>query len=106
MSRLDRITDWGALSERAGYRVGTLADRVGVTERQLRRYFRAKFGQSPHSWMAESRLQGVRELLAEGNPVKVVAIKAGYSQQGNLARQFKQYYHVSPSSIRSPQNAR
>ena len=105
MSRLDRITDWEALIERAGYRVGTLADQVGVTERQLRRYFLARFGQTPHSWITERRLHAVTASLTKGDSVKVAALNAGYSQQGNLARQFKQYYHISPSSVRRPQAA-
>jgi len=71
-----------------------------VTDRQLRRYFRTKFGSSPHTWMTLNRLQKARPLLSRGHLVKQIAARAGFSQQANFSRQFKRYYNASPSAFR------
>lgn len=101
-SRLDHITDWQTRAERARFRVNILAKICGVTDRQLRRYFTAKFGSSPHSWLTITRLEKVRPLLCQGDLVKEAAAIAGFSQQANFSRQFKRFYHANPSSFRVP----
>jgi|SRR5208282_4094650 len=99
-SRLDRVTDWGTRAEEAHYRVADLAKMCGVTERQLRRFFRKKFGHAPHFRIAARRLEAARRLLAGENLIKEIAFEAGFSHQENFSRQFKQYYHVRPSEMR------
>ena len=101
-SRLDAITDWEARAQRANFHVAALADQCEVTERQLRRYFRAKFGMSPNLWLTVARLELVQPLLQRGQSVKEIAAQIGFSQQGNLTRRFKQQYKVTPSSLRNP----
>jgi AraC-like DNA-binding protein len=49
--------------------------------------------------MTSNRLNIVRQLLATGRLVKEAAFTAGFRQQGNLTRQFKKYYKVSPRSL-------
>ena len=100
-SRLDAITDWASRAQRANFRVATLAGRCEVTERQLRRYFRTKFGMSPNHWLTATRLKLVEPLLQRGQSVKEIAAQIGFSQQGNLTRRFKQRYNVTPSSLRN-----
>src|ERR1022692_821648 len=100
-SRLDAITDWASRAQRTNFRVATLADQCEVTERQLRRYFRTKFGMSPNLWLTEARLELVQPLLQRGQSVKEIAAQIGFSQQGNLTRRFKQQYKVTPSSLRN-----
>lgn len=39
-------------------------------------------------------------MLASGALVKEVAAMAGFSQQGNFTRRYKQYYKVNPSASR------
>jgi transcriptional regulator GlxA family with amidase domain len=99
-SRLDRITDWDRLATESRFRVAALADACDVTERQLRRYFQATFGCSPHTWMSARRLQKVHLLLRHGRLVKEVAASAGFAHQSSFARRFKQQYSVSPSASR------
>jgi AraC-like DNA-binding protein len=101
-SRLDHIADWEARAEQACYRVGILADLCGVTERQLRRYFRGRFGSTPHLWLASSRLHKSHELLSAGDLVKQAATEVHFSSQASFSRQFKRYYKINPSSVRTP----
>ncbi len=100
-SRLDAITDWPTRAQRANFHVATLAGQCEVTERQLRRYFRTKFGMSPNLWLTAARLELVRPLLQRGQSVKEIAAQTGFSQQGNLTRRFKQQYKITPSSLRN-----
>ena len=101
-SRLDAITDWATRAQRANFCVATLAGQCEVTERQLRRYFRTKFGMSPNLWLTAARLELVQTLLQRGQSVKEIAAQIGFSQQGNLTRLFKQQFKVTPSSLRNP----
>jgi transcriptional regulator GlxA family with amidase domain len=101
-SRLDTITDWDTRAQQAKFHVATLARQCDITERQLRRYFRIKFGVSPNHWLANVRLELIPQLLQHGQTVKEIAAQTGFSQQGNLTRRFKQQYKVTPSSLRSP----
>jgi AraC-like DNA-binding protein len=104
-SRLDTITDWEARAEMVGFRVSDLARRCRVTDRQLRRYFRFKFGSSPHNWMAATRLQKVAPLLYGDELVKEVAARAGFSRPENFARQFKRLYKATPTALRAQSGA-
>src|SRR3974390_1521480 len=99
-SRLDYVQDWNKLAARAHFRVAVLARDCGVSERQLRRYFRKQFGRSPREWMTITRLGKVRPLLTTGKSVKEIATPAGFNHQSNFARSFKNYYHATPSSQR------
>jgi AraC family transcriptional regulator len=101
-SKLDNISDWKARSQQAHFRVALLARSCGVTERQLRRYFRKMFGVAPHAWISAKRLEGVRPLLATNYLIKEVAAQAGFSQPGNFSRKFKQHYKISPSRCGVP----
>jgi len=78
-----------------------MAEELGVTDRQLRRFFWAKFGQSPHAWVTSNRLEEARQELTQGSLVKQAAMSVGFTKQGNLTRQFKRYFQVTPSSLRS-----
>jgi AraC family transcriptional regulator, regulatory protein of adaptative response / DNA-3-methyladenine glycosylase II len=99
-SRLECIIDWELRAEQARYRVANLSEVCGVTNRQLRRFFHEKFGCSPHAWMITKRLEKTKSVLTEGKLIKEVAFEAGFSQQENFSRQFKQYYGVPPSELR------
>lgn len=100
-SRLDAITDWAARAQRANFHVATLAGQCEITERQLRRYFRMKFGMSPNLWLTDARLELIPPLIQRGQTIKEIAAQTGFSQQGNLTRRFKQEYHITPSSLRT-----
>jgi AraC-like DNA-binding protein len=100
MSRLDLITDWESRAEQVRFNVSALAKGCGVTDRQLRRYFQTRFGNTPHAWMTLARLQRVEPLLSGGALVKEAAASAGFSRQTNFTRQFKRYYNANPTDFR------
>jgi len=83
---------------RADYRVAALAGHCNITERQLRRYVRLKFGKTPHAWLTEERLARATELLAHGALVKETAAETGFKQPGHFSRVFKKHFKRNPRS--------
>src|ERR1051325_11434071 len=98
-SRLARVTDWEGLAEQAAYNAKDLAERCGVSLRQLERFFPPVMGLPPQRWLNALRQQKAFELIASGRSVKEVSICLGYKQSSHFSRQFKQFHGVPPSKI-------
>jgi AraC-like DNA-binding protein len=99
-SRLRSIENWAALAKASRYRSTDLAQRCGVSTRQLERYSKAVFGASPHQWMQVLRLQGVVALIQRGTILRDIAKEAGYADVAHLSHDFKGYFGVCPSRFR------
>ena len=79
----------------------TLADRIGVGERHLRRLFAQEFGVTPVAYRNSRRLQLARRLLSESAmPVGEVALAAGFGSLRTFNRRFLQAYRQAPSELR------
>jgi AraC family transcriptional regulator of adaptative response / DNA-3-methyladenine glycosylase II len=88
----------GFLNERS---VNALAQRVGVTERHLRRIFAAQFGVSPVEFAQTHRLLMAKRLLTDtALPVAVVASTAGFGSVRRLNDLFRQRYGLNPLRLR------
>lgn len=96
-SRLDRITDWKRIARKAGYRVRLLAERTGVTERQLERYFRARCAPRPKVWLDHLHMADARRRLRRGMMVKQVAAQFGFKHVQGFTRAFERVFGVAPS---------
>ena len=82
MTRALRLIDEGALD---GSRVGNLAMRLGVGERQLRRLFRERLGVSPQQVAQARRVLLARRLLDEtALPTADIAAAAGFGSPRRL----------------------
>jgi AraC-like DNA-binding protein len=95
---LDRIR------ERPGddWRVGTIADRLGVTPQHLGRLFRGATGRSPKEYVLEARTQAARAYLTESSlPVKRIAAELGFHDEFHFSRQFRSRTGVTPSAWRA-----
>ena len=94
----------GGLLDRAD--VATLAARVGVGERHLRRLFEAELGAGPVEIAATRRLLFAKKLLAETRlPVTQVALAAGYGSVRRFNTAFKASYGQPPRTLRRPRAA-
>lgn len=100
-SRLDAIRDWEARAAEADFRVDRLAERCGVTERQLRRYISLKFDCSPRVWITRIRLEKAQLLIREGKLIKEASAEVNFLHQGSLSRRFKTEYHRTPTTFRA-----
>jgi AraC-like DNA-binding protein len=94
---LSRSNQWVRLAKECLYDERLVARRCTVSVRQLQRYFLDDFGRSPKAWLNEQRMVAARNLLFEGNPVKMVASQLGFKQPSHFCREFKRSYRMTPS---------
>lgn len=73
-----------------------LAQRVGVSDRTLRRGFQAVFQTTVLGYLTEQRLRWAEHLLRQGYTVAEVVHRCGYSNQGHFAAAFKRKFGITP----------
>lgn len=78
-----------------------LAQQAGMGPWSFGKRFRQSFGQAPHAYLVERRVERARQLLAQGRlPVKAVASACGFSDQAHLTRVMQQKLGVTPGALR------
>ncbi len=88
----------GYLDEHSVDRLGV---RLGVTDRHLRRVFRAEFGVAPVAYTQTQRLLLAKRLLSDtALPVTEVALASGFASLRRFNALFAQRYRLSPSQLR------
>ncbi|WP_341678957.1 AlkA N-terminal domain-containing protein [Niveibacterium sp. SC-1] len=81
--------------------LATLAARLGVSERHLRRAFQAEFGVAPVAWLQTQRLLLAKRLLTDTRlPLTEVAFAAGFGSLRRFNALFKTRYGLAPSRLR------
>jgi len=81
--------------------VASLAARVGVTDRHLRRLFQDHFGVAPADFLRTRRLLLAKRLLTDtGLPITEIALAAGFGSLRALQVAFARHYRMPPSSLR------
>ncbi|TFZ05990.1 DNA-3-methyladenine glycosylase 2 family protein [Ramlibacter henchirensis] len=87
--------------------VESLAARLGVSERHLRRIFEAQFGVSPLQYLQTRRLLTAKQLLADtALPITQVALASGFGSLRRFNAAFVQHYGLSPTRLRREGTAR
>jgi AraC family transcriptional regulator of adaptative response / DNA-3-methyladenine glycosylase II len=98
------ITD-GAL-DGDGTSVETLAERLGIGERQLRRLFLQHLGASPISVAQTRRVLFAKQLIHETQiPMTDVALAAGFGSVRRFNEIFRDLFHRPPSALRRKTSA-
>jgi len=78
-----------------------LAQRLGVTDRHLRRIFNQVHGVSPLAYLSTQRLLLAKQLLTDTViPVTEVALATGYASLRRFNASFVERYRMSPSALR------
>ncbi|MFF0379274.1 helix-turn-helix domain-containing protein [Actinoplanes missouriensis] len=85
----DRVMVALAGAARAGVPVGTVADRCGLSARQLQRRSNTAFGYGPKTLHRILRLQRAVALARTGRPFAAVSADVGYADQAHLAREVR-----------------
>ncbi|CAG2144446.1 DNA-3-methyladenine glycosylase 2 family protein [Ralstonia mannitolilytica] len=94
-----RMIDEGFLQE---HDLAALAAAVGVTDRHLRRIFRAEFDVSPIDYAQTQRLLLAKRLLTDtALPVGEVAFAAGFGSVRRLNSGFTEQYGFAPTRLRA-----
>jgi AraC family transcriptional regulator of adaptative response / DNA-3-methyladenine glycosylase II len=81
------------------YRMSSLCDRIGVSERHLRRVFEEGIGIAPKEWLRQERMVAARSRLREGSPIKEVAIDLGFTTPKMFSRDFQTFHGVKPTEF-------
>ena len=81
--------------------IPAIADRVGLSQRQLERLFKTHYGCSPLDHYVRIRLERARNLLFE-SPLTVtdVALAVGFSTTGHFSRKYAERFGVTPGADR------
>ena len=98
-SRLNRISNWEALTKDSHYSPRELARLCNVSLRQLERYFHEAWGTGVKARLTEMRLREALELLSREECVKAVSNALHYKQVSHFSRDFKRCFGVSPASF-------
>ena len=94
---LDDPECWGE----AAPSVATLAQRLGVSDRHVRRIFEAQFGVSPLQYLQTRRLLTAKQLLTDTDlPVAQIALCAGYASVRRFNAAFVTHYRLNPTQLR------
>jgi AraC family transcriptional regulator of adaptative response / DNA-3-methyladenine glycosylase II len=100
VARAMRLITEGALDGDGG--VASLADRLGVGDRHLRRLFAKHLGASPIAILQTQRIHFARRLLDETTlPITDLALRAGFSSIRRFNDVFRRTFAVAPSRVRS-----
>jgi AraC family transcriptional regulator of adaptative response / DNA-3-methyladenine glycosylase II len=81
--------------------VGSLAERLGVGERQLRRLFRRHLGAAPIAVAQTRRVLLAKQLIHETRlPMMDVALAAGFGSTRRFNETFRQLFGRPPGALR------
>jgi len=103
-SRLDAIADWRRIARKAKYRVDMMAEVVGVTPREIERFFSQRLRLSPKEWVDNLRMEDARRCLRRGLPIKEVAMRLGFKHAQDFSRAFIRINGAPPSQVRFPKS--
>jgi AraC family transcriptional regulator, regulatory protein of adaptative response / DNA-3-methyladenine glycosylase II len=78
-----------------------LAQRLGVSDRHLRRIFEAQWGVSPLQYLQTRRLLSAKQLLTDTRlPVTQIATLSGYASVRRFNAVFVEHYRMQPTALR------
>jgi AraC-like DNA-binding protein len=76
-----------------------LAELSALSVSRFATVFRQQFGLSPYKYLCRVRVRRAQSLLLAGVPGAVVAAEVGFFDQSHLARHFKRFCGVTPSTF-------
>jgi AraC family transcriptional regulator of adaptative response / DNA-3-methyladenine glycosylase II len=81
--------------------MATVAAKLGVSERHLRRIFEAQWGVSPLQYLQTRRLLSAKHLLTDTRlPITQVATLSGFASLRRFNAAFVQHYRLQPRALR------
>ena len=98
-SRLPPSHHWPHLANDVDYHAGTLADRFGLSLRQVERFFEENVGMAPKAWLHIQRMIKARYRLLELRRVTPVAQEFGYKHVCHFSRDFQKCYGMPPTEF-------
>ena len=82
--------------------LGMLAAVAGLSVHHFAREFKQSAGVTPHHYLTQRRVERAQQMLTRtGLSLSEIAYATGFSDQGHLARHFRQMLGTTPGSFRS-----
>ena len=92
------------LLERGELQVREVAAACQLSPRQFARLFRITFQRSPHTFLVERRVDGLKRLLLSSDvSLADAAAQAGFADQASMSRSFRHVVGASPGAWRTSQ---
>lgn len=104
-AKLSRITNKIILIVKSNYRKGlsltSIAEMLNMSSKYIGRVFLQDAGIKFSAYLTAYRMMKARQLIENSQEkISVVANMVGYSQLNNFYVHFKNYYHISPGTLR------
>ena len=81
--------------------VEELAQRVGLSRRELLRRFRGELNTTPSAILAQRRLERARSLILNSRlPMAAIASAVGFSSQAHLTSSYRRHFGITPAQQR------
>ena len=81
--------------------VAELANRIGVSRRELLRLFRRELNNTPSKILAQRRLDRARSLILNTRlPMTTIADSVGFSSQSHLTSSYHTQFGITPAQQR------
>ena len=78
-----------------------LSQRLGVSDRHVRRIFEAQLGVSPLQYLQTRRLLSAKQLLTDTDlPITQIALSSGFGSVRRFNAAFVGHYHLNPTALR------
>lgn len=98
---IDEPDAWPDAAEGEAPGAARIAQRLGVSDRHLRRIFEANFGVSPLQYLQTRRLLAAKQLIADTRlPMAQVALASGFASVRRFNAAFMDHYGLNPSALR------
>src|SRR5436309_7758728 len=94
-------SDWKERAKVAHYRVSSLACGAKTSRQNLHNYFLRRFRMSPKQWLDEQKLRDALPLLRNGDLIKELHERFGFSHPNHLARAFRRVLARNPGACRA-----
>jgi AraC-like DNA-binding protein len=75
-----------------------LALASGLSPFHLIRRFKLAYGQTPHAFQIDQRVNLAKKLLKQGLPLAEVALQTGFADQAHFQRHFKKRHAITPKA--------
>jgi len=100
-AQVRRLTEYIDSRLHESLHLETIAAVTGMGVWRFGRHFRESFGQTPHAYIIERRIDRARRLLAQGRvPIKEVALDCGFADQAHMTRVFQAHLGTTPAALR------
>ncbi len=98
------IQQWMEVNFNQSSDLNAIAKRFAISERSLKRRFKAATGESPLKYMQRIRMEKAKDIIKHSStPISQVGFEVGYEDVSYFSKLFKQHYDITPTTYRELQ---